>query len=352
MLAEPTAVPPRPRSSAPQVVALRALKLGDLLVAVPALRAMRHHWPSHHLVLATSGWLRDLVDLVGGVDRLLPQDGLRHGIDASARGAEVVVNLHGAGPRSNELLDELHPARRIGHRGHGWNGPPWVDDLHERHRWIRLLEHHGVPGDPDDLYLDPPEVPSRNPGAVVVHHGAAYGSRRWPPARFARVARWLSERGEHVVVTGSGAERGRALAIAAMAGLPAGAVAAGRTDLPELAALVAGARLVVTGDTGIAHLGYAYRTPSVVLFGPVPPRYWGPPEHGPHVALGGDAARRGDPFAPDPDPALLAVDVADVIAAARELLGAENRGTCSTSRYAANTCPGGGGGTETATAGS
>ena len=49
--------------------------------------------------------------------------------------------------------------------------------------------------------------------------------------------------------------------------------------LTDLAALVAHARLVLAPDTGVAHLATAYGTPSVVLFGPVPARHWGPPAH-------------------------------------------------------------------------
>ncbi|PSK61743.1 hypothetical protein B0E53_06352 [Micromonospora sp. MH33] len=62
---------------------------------------------------------------------------------------------------------------------------------------------------------------------------------------------------------------------------------AGRTGLAELAALVAGARLVVSGDTGAAHLATGYGTASVVLFGPVPAAHWGPPPDRPrHRVLG------------------------------------------------------------------
>jgi ADP-heptose:LPS heptosyltransferase len=95
-------------------------------------------------------------------------------------------------------------------------------------------------------------------------------------------------------------------------------VLAGHTDLTRLCALVAGAALVISGDTGIAHLAAAFGTPSVTLFGPVGPDQWGPPADGPHVTLTDASVRRGDPFADDPDPALLAVTVADVLQAATD----------------------------------
>jgi ADP-heptose:LPS heptosyltransferase len=83
---------------------------------------------------------------------------------------------------------------------------------------------------------------------------------------------------------------------------------------------VADACLVVTADTGAGHLASAYARPSVVLFGPVPPRHWGPPP-GPHIPLTHAELCRGEPFADDPDPALLAVSVDEVLAAV-DTLGA------------------------------
>ena len=89
---------------------------------------------------------------------------------------------------------------------------------------------------------------------------------------------------------------------------------AGETSIGELCRLVAHARLVIAGDTGIAHVATAYGTPSVTLFGPVGPEQWGPPTGDPrHVTLTDPGVRRGDRFADDPDPALLAVGVDDVL---------------------------------------
>jgi ADP-heptose:LPS heptosyltransferase len=116
-----------------------------------------------------------------------------------------------------------------------------------------------------------------------------------------------------VAITGGPDERALALAVAGAAGVEPGAVLAGRTDLEALAACVAAAARLVSGDTGIAHLATALGTPSVVLFGPTPPAEWGPPPGSPHVALW--AGRRGDPHGDVPDPGLLEIGVPDVLAA-------------------------------------
>jgi ADP-heptose:LPS heptosyltransferase len=182
------------------------------------------------------------------------------------------------------VLAALGPGRLLAFSLDGGT-PSWRPGEHEVARWCRMLAECGIPADPTALGLAPPPVTSPAPGAVVVHAGAADPARYWPVERFAVVAAALAARGHRVVLTGTRAERHRVAAVATGAGLPPSAVLAGRTDLTGLAALVAGARLVVSVDTGVAHLATAYRTRSVVLFGPVPPHEWGPPADPRHAVL-------------------------------------------------------------------
>jgi ADP-heptose:LPS heptosyltransferase len=244
----------------------------------------------------------------------------------------VAVNLHGKGPQSSQLLSAVGPGRMIAfaNEAAGVAGPLWRDDEHEVSRWCRLVtESSGIAADPTDLRLRRPSSQPAATDAVVIHPGAAYGARRWPVERFAAVARWASTWGPPVVVTGSASESALAEQVVTSAGLPAEAVVAGKTTLLELAAVVSSARLVICGDTGIAHLATAFGRPSVVLFGPVPPDLWGPPADGPHVALWRGDVRGGsggDPWATEPDPALLAITVEDVVAAVSALLAAECSG--------------------------
>lgn len=312
--------------SRPTMLVLRALKLGDLLVAVPALTALRRHWPGHRIVLATSGWLAPIVDLVDGVDELLPTPGLSRPLDVAAGTVDIAVNLHGRGPESGTLLDAVRPARLIAHAPDSPDGPEWVDGILERERWARLVRAAGAPADAGAVAIRVPEGRPIVAGAAVLHVGAFYGSRRWPAERFAEVARTLASRGEQVVFTGGAEERDRALGVAALAGLPEEAVLAGRLELAGFAAVIAAARAVVSVDTGAAHLASAYGIPSVVIFGPAPPEEWGPPEHGPHIVLTDASLRRGDTFSDEPDPALLAVSAGDVLAALDRLeLGSVSR---------------------------
>ena len=111
-----------------------------------------------------------------------------------------------------------------------------------------------------------------------------------------------------------------AATVAAGAGLAPSASLAGRLSLPELCVLVGSAALVCCGDTGVAHLATAFGTPSVRLFGPTPPTLWGPLSDPGHHAVLWYPNTSGDPHGERPDPALLRIDVAEVIAATRVLL--------------------------------
>jgi ADP-heptose:LPS heptosyltransferase len=298
------------------ILVLRALGVGDLATAVPALRALRRAFPGRPLLLAAPAWLAPLARLTEAVDDLVPCRDLTDPLP-QLRPA-VAVNLHGRGPQSHELLQATHPGRLL---AFGAGGPSWRPDEHEVRRWCRMLRWYGLSSDPEDLTLTRPGSP--RPGATIVHPGAKSGLRRWPPDRFAATARALAEAGHDVVVTGSEAEADLAHTVAEAAGLPRTAVLAGATGLHGLAGLVGHARLLVSGDTGIAHLATAYGTPSVVLFGPVPPRLWGPPpDRGQHVAIWhGRTAEPGDTPSDTPHPALLAIGVDEVLSAAHRTAG-------------------------------
>ncbi len=300
------------------IVALRALGVGDLATGVPALRGLRAAYPDDELALAAPAWLTPLIDLIGGIDRVLPTDGLEP--PSWTVRPDLAVNLHGCGPQSNRLL-EATGAGRLWAFGAG-GGPAWTDDEHEVARWCRLLDWYGVATDPADLSLASPPVAVPD-GLTVLHPGAKSPSRRWPPERFAAAARHLAAIGHKVVVTGSAGERGIAARVAELAGLSPDDVLAGSTGLAELAGLVARARLLISGDTGIAHLASAYGTPSVVLFGPMPPSRWGPPAGRPqhHAIWHGTRAEPGDAPGPDVHPALRQITVDEVLTAADAVSG-------------------------------
>jgi ADP-heptose:LPS heptosyltransferase len=312
----------------PAVVVLRALGLGDLLTALPALRALADAFPRHPRLLATPSVLAPLAKASGAVDEVVPADGLAEPLSRLLHGAGLAVNLHGRGPESHNLLLDTGPRRLVAFAHPAVpassQGPRWRPDEHEVARWCRLLEESGIAADPTrlDLELPPGPVPHGVAGATLVHPGAASPSRRWPAERFAEVVRFELGQGRRVIVTGGPDEADLAHEVAGKAGLPGGAVHAGQGGVLTIARLVDAADRVVCGDTGIAHLATALRTPSVVLFGPTSPVLWGPPpDRHWHRALW--AGTSGDPHGELPDPGLLAIGVDQVTAALADLPPAE-----------------------------
>ncbi|MFI7488977.1 HAD-IIIA family hydrolase [Micromonospora echinaurantiaca] len=157
------------------------------------------------------------------------------------------------------------------------------------------------------------------PGYVVVHPGASVPARAADPERHAEIVAALVAAGHRVVVTGGPDETDLTARVAAAGAVDLG----GRFDLAGLARVLAGARCLVVGNTGPAHLAAAVGTPVVSLFAPtVPFGQWGP-WRVPTVRLGDATAACRDTRAarcPVPGhPCLSDVDPAEVVAAVRVL---------------------------------
>jgi ADP-heptose:LPS heptosyltransferase len=325
----------------PVLLVLRALGLGDACTGVPALRGLRRGFPEHRIVLAAPWeiglWLRGL----GLVDDVRPTTGLA-ALDEEGLRDHVAVNLHGRGPQSHRVLTATRPVRLVafasavaGHR----DGPAWRHDEHEVDRWCRLVRWAGGECSRADLRLPRPAPPRAGlSGAVVLHPGAAAPARRWPADRWAALAATLADDGHRVVLTGGRSEVGLCAAVSRAARSAEWRdvrSTAGGLALPELAALVGHAGLVVAGDTGVGHLATAFGTRSVLLFGPTPPHCWGPAVDGDrHTVLWhGDQSRPGDPHGRTVDPSLAAISLAEAVDAARTAL-ARSGATASVAAHA------------------
>jgi hypothetical protein len=223
------------------------------------------------------------------------------------------------------LLDvRLRPGADPGRDGTGLD-----EDLPEPQRALAIAAAAGYrlpPGDEGRLAVRPPPSVTHLTGDepyLVLHPGADAPARSWPEQRCAEAVRVLRAAGHRVLVTGSPAERELTARVAAGHGEDLG----GRTDLGQLAGVLAGADVLVAGNTGPAHLAAAVGTPVVSLFAPVvPARRWAP--YGvPHVLLGDQGAPCRDSRArhcPVPGhPCLSSVTAGQVLAAVQGLIGAE-----------------------------
>jgi ADP-heptose:LPS heptosyltransferase len=309
-------------TSRPALLVLRALGLGDLLTAIPALRALAQAFPAHYRILAAPLYLAPLVSLSGAIDEVLDAAPLRP-LQGKLSPIDVAVNLHGRGPESHRVLLPAKPNRLIAFAHseipESAGLPQWRSNEHEIDRWCRLLRESGIPADSSELDLRAPYEDPRARGTILVHPGASTESRRWPVDRWIELCTRLRNEGERILLTGSSAEFRRCRLIARAAHLPIDSVIAGTTDLREMTCIVASARAVVCGDTGIAHVATAVGTPSVILFGPTSPRYWGPPpERRSHRVIWRGVL--GDPHAPYVDPGLASITVDEVLAELHQLL--------------------------------
>lgn len=135
-------------------------------------------------------------------------------------------------------------------------------------------------GDDGKLHIQPPpdddelvdQLAEEGP-YIVVHPGAAAPARAWPALHHAATVELLEAYGHRVVVTGGPGETSLTATVAG----PSAQNLGGRTNLRTLAAVLEGAAVVVTGNTGPAHLAAAVGTPVVCLFAPVVPAIrWAP----------------------------------------------------------------------------
>jgi ADP-heptose:LPS heptosyltransferase len=202
------------------------------------------------------------------------------------------------------------------------------EDIHEVERGLSLAATLGYrlpAGDDGRLRVRfgrAADVPDLEGPYVVVHPGASAPARAWAPERHAELVDALAGAGRRVVVTGETSERPLTSLVAG--NKRAGVVdLGGRVDLAGLAQVLAGAEVVVVGNTGPAHLAAAVGTPVVSLFSPVVPavrwRPWGVAQ----VLLGdqeaGCAGSRARVCPVAGHPCLDGVAVAEVVAAVDRL---------------------------------
>ncbi|QDV36265.1 glycosyltransferase family 9 protein [Tautonia plasticadhaerens] len=295
----------------------RALQLGDMLCAVPALRAFRAALPDAELVLIGLPWAKSFASrfrryLDGfrefpgfpGLPERAPEVGRIPGFfsELQAERFDLAVQMHGSGLLTNPLVERIGAGRCAGFFRLGGRCPdpetfmPWPEEGLEVRRLLRLPEYLGAPPRGEELEFPLDESDARSLREALgeeelgpmryccIHAGASVPGRCWPPGRFAAVAETLSRCGLKVVLTGTASEADRARAVAR--GLRGPFLdMTGRTGLGALGALLSGARLLICNDTGVSHVAAALRVPSVVLSTGDNPSRWAPADSRLHRVL-------------------------------------------------------------------
>ncbi len=293
--------PARPQ----RILLLRLERIGDLLMALPAIADVRTLAPDAEIDLVVGSWNAELARVIPAVTRVLvldaawlARDGGGLGTPAllsSARGwrkhhYDVAINFE-PDVRSNLLVAAAGAAWTAGYAS-GGGGPlldvaleydPRAHTTDNARRLVREVFGHTAAHRRTPLLSLPASksgISHRLPGAgplVGLHVSGGRAIKQWPPERFADVARSLiAQVNATIVLTGSSADR--PLVDLVKDQLPASNVVdlAGEASLLELAARLQELDLLITGDTGPMHLAATVGTPIVAVFGPSDPARYAP----------------------------------------------------------------------------
>ncbi|HJU70518.1 MAG TPA: glycosyltransferase family 9 protein [Paucimonas sp.] len=301
--------PPLQLGRIEKIAVFRALQIGDMLCAVPALRALRAAFPHAHVTLVGLPWaaqfarrfrayIDDFTAFPG--HPALPEQPVQEErlpgfyCDMRERRFDLALQMHGSGQISNAIVRGFGACENAGfvlaEDGARRNDlfVDYPESGAEPLRLLRLPQHLGAPIDSAGLEfpLDPEdEQELRATGIdaglqagryICIHPGARMRRRCWPPQLFAQVADSLArEYGMPIVLTGAGSEADLTAAIAGCMQTPA-IDAAVPMSIGAMAALMSRASLLICNDTGVSHIASGLAVPSVVVFGTADMERWGP----------------------------------------------------------------------------
>lgn len=307
-----------PWRSVERLLVVRLDNLGDVLMATPAIAALRAGLPQARITLLASPSGAAAVPFLGDVDDgivfsapwVKPAGRASDDDSLGCLEADLVLQLAASGFDAAVILttctQSVLPAamlcRMAGIRlrlGHCRENPyglltDWVSDRevvadgmrHEVQRQLALVHSVGFATDDQRLRFRVPHAAhdavarclARGgvaPGTpyVVVHPGATAQSRRYPAPLFGlAAARIASETGASIVLSGAAQDRPLVDEVRTAMASPALSLA-GQLDLGELAALIAGADLLVANNSGPAHIAAALGTPVVDLYALTNPQH-------------------------------------------------------------------------------
>jgi len=256
--------------------------VGDAVMCLPALRAIRDRFPEAHITILAKSWVADLYAQESFTDRILMCDAKpwwamavelrRHHFDCAillqnAFEAALVVTLAGIPTRIGYNRDGrgllLTRAVKV----------PKLGEIprHERYYYLELLRRarliDKMPS--GDIHIMPASSADRTKRIIGISPGAAYGTaKRWLPDRFAEAAATLAnERGAAIALFGSRSERALCEEIVQMLAGYDVTNYAGQTTLEQFIGLAASCELFLTNDSGAMHIASALGVPTVAIFG-------------------------------------------------------------------------------------
>lgn len=300
-----------------RIAVVKTVAIGDLVVALPTIAALRRRFPDADITLVTTPRVRDVVDGLAAVDRIVYFDvfGRHRGLagivrfarDLRREGFDLWAELEHY-YRFTTILGYLSGARaRAGFKIRGQQRArlftipvPYPEDAHEIEAFYSIARELGAPGGPlspvpipttrdDEAAVDTwlaevmPDAPraSRLDGRLpiaLLHTTTSRVAvaRRWMDDRWVALARRIArDCGLTPVLTGAPEDVPALERLAASMDVGS-VVAAGALSLKQFAILASRAALVVSLDTGPLHVAAAAGAPTVGIFGPNTPEKWGP----------------------------------------------------------------------------
>lgn len=281
----------------PEIMVLRGGAVGDFVLTLPVLGALRDKWPGGEITVAAYPRIKRLVLESGLADRFesldSPQFAALFSVDALAGG--LCAGMFG---EYDVVLSYLHDPEHVlaanlmaagGRRT--ICASPMIAGGHACDVLCRPLSELGIAAPPiarPELTLKPSTMQkgavmaaAMGPRVLMIHPGSGGMTKNWPWENYVDLHRKIRESGTLTPVFSFGEADGE-LRGRIMERLP-GAKSVEGLDLADLAALLAACAGYLGNDSGITHLAAAVGVPTIAIFGPTDPSIWGP--RGKHVTV-------------------------------------------------------------------
>lgn len=256
--------------------------VGDAVMCLPALRAIRERFPAAHIAVLAKPWVADLYRKETFANEVIAYDQSRWAIASALRRrrfdcaillqnafdaaliawlARIPVRIGYNRDARGLLLTRAVPVPR-----------PGEIPRHERFYYLELLRRAGVIDrlpESDAIRLEAARPPGVARAVIGVSPGAAYGTaKQWLPERFAAAAAALADaRNASIALFGSASERDLCERVAVLLNGRPVTNYAGKTTLAEFIDLASGCELFLTNDSGAMHIASALGVPTVAIFG-------------------------------------------------------------------------------------
>jgi heptosyltransferase-3 len=293
--------------SVSRILVIRLRSIGDTVLSTPSLLALKRFLPNAGLDILVEDWVAPVLESHPYVDSVIRlqrgslAERARVAKELRSRRYDVVYNLHG-GTTATLITRATGARHRVGYESyqyaslHNHQAPSplmlWQQaKTHSVEQQLALLGWTGVPvtdRPPTTLAVTEEAASSvksqlRRAGLegkriALIHPAAAFATKRWAVANFARVAEFLHDAGySNVAIAGPG----ETPVLNDLVSNSKAPITTMNLSLPEVTAVSAEAQLFVGNDSGIAHIAAAVGTRSVVIFGSSNIAHWRPWTHSP-----------------------------------------------------------------------